>query len=66
MSDDKTGIHNTDTCSCQICTWARNVVEQREYREWSVEVELEGFRAKYGDEALAQTVDRFMTERAIF
>jgi hypothetical protein len=40
--------------------------DPREYAEWSLEATLENFQRDYGDEALAEQVDRYMTERAIY
>lgn len=66
-------IHDTETCDanngqpCEMCIWAaltRQVPE--ESLERSIESELDLFRQRHGDEVLAQRLDRFMTERAIY
>lgn len=65
MSDNNR-IHDTETCDCEMCRWAARRESERECQVRGVEAKLEGFRVKYGDEAVAQVVDRYFTERAIY
>lgn len=41
-------------------------IPRPEYDQWSLEAALESFRQDYGDEALAESLDSYMTERGIY
>lgn len=66
------GIHDSTTCArnngqpCEMCCFAQGVQEERERMEWSLEAEMNNFSARYGEEALCEKIDVFMTARGLY
>lgn len=69
---DLTGVHDTRNCNlgadgpCDACSWAQDVQEQRDYFEWSLFAEMNGFAARFGPDALRQQVGQYMAARRLF
>lgn len=63
---DLTGIHDSQTCPCEMCKWANNADDPRERAEWSLESEMTNFASQYGEEALVEKIDVYMTSRGLY
>lgn len=70
---DLTGVHDSQTCNlgansepCEMCKWANNADDPRERAEWSLESEMTNFASQYGEEALVEKIDVYMTSRGLY
>jgi len=69
-----TGVHDSQLCAadngqpCVMCCWAdaSQSIPRREMDDWDLDRELNEFANRYGEQALADKLDLFMTGRGIY
>ena len=64
--DSKTCTQGVGGGACMMCAFANTVEDQRSRAEWSLESEMRDFATQYGEEALVEKIDVFMTARGLY
>lgn len=59
-------IHDSKTCDCQMCLWAREIEERRERTEWETERALNDFRREFGDERFMEKIEVYLTSNGLY